>query len=136
MPLTRLRESIFPNVPPYLTFISPNDKYDDGEEPPEELVIHFTVAYGTSKTVLECIHRFGARIVEWTSADFGNLPGPAWDMLVVCEKSHPVDFEQLPPEMKINKFPSTSALSRKDKMWCNYKRLQKRNGKKFFAFLP
>ena len=64
MPLTRLRESIFPNVPPYLTFISPNDKYDDGEEPPEELVIHFTVAYGTSKTVLECINRFGARIVE------------------------------------------------------------------------
>ena len=64
MPLTRLRESIFPNVPPYLTFIGPDEKYDDGEEPPEEFVIHYTVAYGTSKTVLECIQRLGARVVE------------------------------------------------------------------------
>ena len=66
MPLTRLREAIFPNVPPYLTFIGPNEKYDDGEEPPEELIIHYTVAHGTSKTVLECIERFGARTIEVT----------------------------------------------------------------------
>jgi len=136
MMLTRLRESIFPNVPPYLTFIGPNDKYEEGEEAPEELVIHYTVAHGTSKTVLECIERFGARIIEWSSADFGNIPGPAWDMIVVMDKSHPVDFGQLPPETKINKFPTTLALSRKDKMWNNYKRLQKKFGKKFFAFLP
>jgi len=135
MSVTRIRESIFPNVPPYLTFIGPEEKYDDGEEPPEEFVIHYTVAYGTSKTVLECIQRLGARIVEWSSADFGTHPGPAWDMLVVCEKSHPVDFDQLPPEMKINKFPTTSALSRKDQMWNNFRRLQKKFGKKYFAFL-
>ena len=39
----------------------------------------------------------------------------------VGDKSHPVDFSQLPPEMRINKFPSTAALSRKDQMWNNYK---------------
>jgi len=136
MPLTRLRESIFPNVPPYLTFIGPNEKYDDGDDPPDELVIHYTLAHGTSKTVSECVERFGAKILEWSSADFGHLPGPAWDMLLVCEKSHPVDYSQLPPETKISKFPTTSALSRKDKMWVNYRRMQKKHGKKFFAFLP
>merc|ERR1711915_142186 len=136
MPVKRLRNSIFPNVAPFLTFIAPDEQYEDGEEPPEELVVNYTVAYGTSKTVLECIQRFGAKVIVWSSSDFGSNPGPAWDMLVVCEKSHPVNFDSLPAEMRINKFPTTSSLSRKDQMWNNYRQLQKKHGKKYFAFLP
>ena len=64
MPVKRLRNSIFPNVAPFLTFIAPDEQYEDGEEPPEELVVNYTVAYGTSKTVLECIQRFGAKVIE------------------------------------------------------------------------
>ena len=60
----RLRQSIFPNIPPYLTFIPPEERYEEGEECPEELVIHYTVAQWTSLTVRDTIERFGARIVE------------------------------------------------------------------------
>ena len=64
MSVERLRQSIFPNIPPYLTFIPPEERYVEGEECPEELVIHYTVAQWTSLTVRETIERFGARIVE------------------------------------------------------------------------
>ena len=64
MSASRLRQSIFPNIPPYLTFISPEERYQEGEECPEELVIHYTVAQWTSNTVRDTIERFGARIVE------------------------------------------------------------------------
>ena len=64
MPLTRLRGSLFPNVAPYLTFIGPNESYDEDTELPEDLVINFTVAPFSSKTVHECIQRLGARVIE------------------------------------------------------------------------
>ena len=38
--------------------------YVDGEECPEELVIHFTVAQWSSNTVRDTVARFGARIIE------------------------------------------------------------------------
>ena len=64
MSASRLRQSIFPNIPPYLTFIPPDQTYQEGEECPEELVIHFTVAQWSSLTVRDTITRLGARIVE------------------------------------------------------------------------
>ena len=39
-------------------------RYAEGEECPEEMVIHFTVAQWSSNTVRDCITRFGARIIE------------------------------------------------------------------------
>ena len=68
MSASRLRQSIFPNIPPYLTFISPEETYQEGAECPEELIIHYTVAQWTSLTVRDTIERFGARIVEVRSA--------------------------------------------------------------------
>ena len=38
--------------------------YVDGDECPEELVIHFTVAQWSSNTVRDTVARFGARIIE------------------------------------------------------------------------
>jgi len=132
----RLRESIFPNVPPFLVLIGPNERYDDGDECPEELVIHWTVAQWSSNTVRDTITRFGARIIEWTSADWGKHPGPAWDMIIVGDQSHPVDFSSLDPGIRLNKFPTTNPLCRKDLMWNNFKAMQKKYGRKYFAFMP
>ena len=64
MPVTRIRPALFPNCPPYLTFIGPNENYDDGEDPPKDLMINFTVAKGTSLLVLECLQRFGVTLVQ------------------------------------------------------------------------
>jgi len=133
---TRLRDSIFPNCSPYLTFIGPNESYDDGEECPEELVVYFTVAQWSSNTVRDTITRFGAKILEWTSAEFGKFPGPAWDMIIVGDQSHPVDFSSLDPGIRLNKFPTTNPLCRKDLMWNNFKAMQKKYGRRYFAFMP
>jgi len=132
----RLRASIFPNVPPYLHFAGPDESYDEGEECPEELVIHFTVAQWSSNTVRDCIAKFGARIIEWSSAEFGKQPGPAWDMIIVGDQSHPVDFTNLSPLTRLNKFPTTNPLCRKDLMWNNFKMMQKKFSKRYFAFMP
>lgn len=134
--VARIRESMFPNVPPYLTFIGPDQSYVDGEECPEELVIHFTVAQWSSNTVRDTVARFGARIIEWTSAEWGKWPGPAWDMIIVGDQSHPVDFSVLDPATRLNKFPTTNPLCRKDLMWNNFKAMQKKFGKRYFAFMP
>ena len=64
MSIKRLHPSLFPNCPPYLTFIGPGDKYDDGEDATKDLIISFTVAKGTSPLVLECLQRFGVSIVQ------------------------------------------------------------------------
>ena len=64
MSIKRLHPSLFPNCPPYLTFIGPGEKYDDGEDAPKELMINFTFAKGTSPLVLECLQRFAVSIVQ------------------------------------------------------------------------
>ena len=66
MPVNRLRPPLFPGFPPYLKFLSPDEKYDDGEDAPKELAIKFTVARGTSPLVLECLQRLGVSLVQVT----------------------------------------------------------------------
>ena len=57
-------------------------------------------------------------------------------MIIVGDQSHPVDFSILDPATRINKFPNTNPLCRKDLMWNNFKAMQKKFGKKYFAFMP
>ena len=75
-------------------------------------------------------------LLQWTSAEFGKQPGPAWDMIIVGDQSHPVDFSQLDPAIRMNKFPTTNPLTRKDQMSNNFRAMQKKFGKKYFAFMP
>ena len=75
-------------------------------------------------------------LLQWTSAEFGKQPGPAWDMIIVGDQSHPVDFTQLHPAIRMNKFPTTNPLTRKDQMSNNFRAMQKKFGKKYFAFMP
>ena len=60
----RLRPSIFPGCPPYLTFLSPQEEYEDGQEPIEELVMSLKAPPGTSLPIIECFQRFGFSIDE------------------------------------------------------------------------
>ena len=38
--------------------------------------------------------------------------------------------------IRLNKFPTTNPLCRKDLMWNNFKAMQKKFGKRYFAFMP
>ena len=64
MPVQRLQPSLFPNCPPYLKFLAPNQRYEEGDDAPKELVLKFTVAKGTSLLVVECLQRFGVSIIQ------------------------------------------------------------------------
>ena len=57
-------------------------------------------------------------------------------MIIVGDQSHPVDFSQLDPAYRMNKFPTTNPLTRKDLMSNNFRAMQKKFGKKYFAFMP
>ena len=58
----RLRPSLFPGHDPYLNFLGPEDDYDEEEDITQE----FTVARGTGPVILDCLNKFGFKIIEVT----------------------------------------------------------------------
>ena len=60
----RVRPSLFPGCPPFLTFVSPGEEYEDGDEYMEELGMPFMAPIGTSPPILECFQRFGFKFLE------------------------------------------------------------------------
>eukprot|EP00092_Neocalanus_flemingeri_P003383 GFUD01003624.1.p1 GENE.GFUD01003624.1~~GFUD01003624.1.p1 ORF type:complete len:534 (+),score=140.74 GFUD01003624.1:66-1667(+) len=132
----RLRPSLFPDCAPYLNFLSPEEEYEGGQDPLDELVMSFTAPTGTSPPILECFQRFGFTIVEWTTRDLLDLTGPAWDHVIVREKSGHLNYRQMAAAVKVNKLPGTFSLCRKDQLWNNYRLLQTKWGSGMFSFLP
>ena len=60
----RLRPGLFPGCAAYLTFLSPEEEYEDDQEPVEELVMSFKAPLGTSPPIIECFQRCGFKFVE------------------------------------------------------------------------
>ena len=124
-----MRSSLFPNCPPYLNFIGPDETYDkDVVEEDCFKNIQLCVAKGTSPSVLDCFSRLGVTIVkvlylfimkyqseyfhnnyktcfQWdTDANLRSRGGPVWDHVFVCEKGHFIPFEDLHPAIKVKNF--------------------------------
>ena len=60
----RVRPSLFPGYPPYLNFVGPGEDYEDGEKLEEDLGLEFTVARGTGPVIMDCLNKFGFKIIE------------------------------------------------------------------------
>ena len=56
--------------------------------------------------------------------------------MIVCDKGHPISFRTLGSGVKINRFPNTAAICRKDRLCTNFHAMQKKFGKKIFNFIP
>lgn len=137
----RLRPALFPGCPLYLTFIGGVEEYDEGSELPEELVgaLSCTLAEKCSPSILEMFARLCGlnNCITWgLSQDLAGRPGPVWDHVIVCDKGHPISFRTLGAGVKINRFPNTAAVCRKDRLLANYTAMQKKHGKKAFNFIP
>ena len=88
----RLRPALVPCWPPYLAFLPPGAEYT--EPPPEGgLGVVWRLAPQTSVLVRELVERLGASVVEWQEKDLAQLDGPAWDHLLVCERTQDDDFK-------------------------------------------
>ena len=48
----------------------------------------------------------------------------------------PVQFRTMQENQKVNHFPGTFHIGRKDRLWKNYRRLQLKYGEEEFDFLP
>jgi len=128
-----IRLSIFPGWPQFVHFISPEEEY---ESTVDLGWFFWNLPSASSPLVIEAIRRARCSIKEENSREWLEKRGPVWDHLLVSEKSNPLDFSGLHPSVKINKFPGSSTLCRKDKLWTNFDWLRKKFGTKVFAFLP
>ncbi|XP_015113315.1 tubulin polyglutamylase TTLL4 [Diachasma alloeum] len=120
-----LRRSLFPNVPPYIIFQS----YDsEGHNLPITVTkyLKWKLSTMTPLLVRRTVVNSGFRLVK-KSQDWIGTWGK--HMKSNC-------FKSLRDSQKVNHFPGTFHIGRKDRLWRNLSRLISKHGRKEFGFVP
>lgn len=121
------RRSLFPHVPPYISFQS----YDCSEQDyrlPRELTrhLHWQLSTITPRLVRRTLVNSGYRLFkkpqEWCGV-WGKHMKSAM-------------FKNIKEHQKVNHFPGTFQIGRKDRLWRNLSRMMMKHGKKIFGFIP
>merc|ERR1712156_168353 len=137
MEATPLRDSLFPNVPPYLRFLPPSQSYHPPI--PEELSkVVWAAPNGISPIVEEGVKHAQLTLKQGQEArmDSQNVIS-IWETLPVTEKGKDeIKFSELKQEAKINQFPGLFVIGRKDRLWTSYEKMRNRYGRENFGFLP
>jgi len=137
---SRLRESLFVDVPPYHRFLPPYERYEDPAcKGLEEEEWQFPAQI--MPIVRDIVSHAGFKIVKGLlrSSEENEVisAGNIWDNLPLVEKDlDAIDFRRLKEAVKINKFPAFIDLNRKDRLWKNFRRMQMFYGKEAFGFHP
>ncbi|XP_053672131.1 tubulin monoglutamylase TTLL4-like [Anopheles nili] len=120
-----LAPSLFPYVPPYLTFATHEEK-----GPPMPPAIHKVLKWKltliTPIVVRKVLLNSGFRLLKKTNDWIGT-----WGkhMKSTC-------FKTLRPYQKFNHLPGSFQIGRKDRVWRNLQTQMNRHGKKEFGFMP
>ncbi|XP_034940775.1 tubulin polyglutamylase TTLL4-like [Chelonus insularis] len=120
-----LRRSLFPNVPPYIVFHS----YDStGHELPAAVTKHlkWELSNITPQLVRRTVVNSGFRLEKKSQEWLGT-----WGkhMKSNC-------FKYLQNNQKVNHFPGTFHVGRKDRLWRNLCRMMIKHGRREFGFVP
>lgn len=122
-----LRLSQFPNVPPTINFMLHNEV--SSNQLPDELrkQLKWRLSNITPAIVKRCASNTGFRLmrktcIDWTATWGKHMKSP--------------QFREVKSGQKINHFPGTFNIGRKDRLWKNYHRLMLKFGKSEFGFLP
>ncbi|XP_060848643.1 tubulin monoglutamylase TTLL4-like isoform X1 [Rhopalosiphum padi] len=120
-----LRPSLFSNMPPYIRFSSHDMK---GESFPLSLqkLLKWKLSSITPIVVRRTIQNSGFKLVR-KSNDWVGTWGK--HMKSLC-------FKTLREQQKLNHFPGTFQIGRKDRLWKNLHRLMLKYGKEHFGFIP
>lgn len=120
-----LRPSLFSNMPPYIRFSSHDIK---GESFPLSLqkLLKWKLSSITPIVVRRTIQNSGFKLVR-KSNDWVGTWGK--HMKSLC-------FKTLREQQKLNHFPGTFQIGRKDRLWKNLHRLMLKYGKENFGFIP
>ena len=60
----RVRPSLFPGFPPFLTFLAPGENCPHDEDDIGEIAPAWSLAPGTSSLIVECLQRSGVQIQQ------------------------------------------------------------------------
>jgi len=152
--LSQLRPSLFPNLPPFINFLTPTQKYEKFVrlEIPWNL---WTACH--NPLLLRCMLRAGFQPRQITEATYKNLKGAVWDsidsrtrFLMLCkitdspqkatallaESAKSKDLLKMNKELKINRMPGLLSICRKDELAKKHARFNQRFGQQEFDFVP
>uniref|UniRef100_A0A182INZ1 Tubulin polyglutamylase TTLL4 n=1 Tax=Anopheles atroparvus TaxID=41427 RepID=A0A182INZ1_ANOAO len=124
-PAGPLAPSLFPYVPPYLTFAEHDEK---GPPMPPSIhkVLKWKLTLITPIVVRKVLINSGFRLLKKTN-DWVGVWGK--HMKSTC-------FKTLRPYQKFNHLPGSFQIGRKDRVWRNLQTQMNRHGKKEFGFMP
>uniref|UniRef100_A0A182SYZ7 Tubulin polyglutamylase TTLL4 n=1 Tax=Anopheles maculatus TaxID=74869 RepID=A0A182SYZ7_9DIPT len=120
-----LAPSLFPYVPPYLTFATHDEK---GPPMPPSIhkVLKWKLTLITPIVVRKVLQNSGFRLLKKTN-DWIGIWGRHMKSTL---------FKTLRPYQKFNHLPGSFQIGRKDRMWRNLQTQMNRHGKKEFGFMP
>ncbi|XP_015607158.1 tubulin polyglutamylase TTLL4 isoform X2 [Cephus cinctus] len=120
------RRSLFPNVPPYISFQS-HDSQGQSNLPFEiRRHLKWRLSSITPLLVRRTLTNSGFRLFKKAS-DWSGVWGK--HMKSTC-------FKIIKEYQKVNHFPGTFQIGRKDRLWRNLSRLMARHGRREFGFVP
>jgi len=124
-PLPAFNVSLFSHVPPAINFCQYNEKTETMPAVIQRLlkwrVTNITPLI-VKKTVLNSGFKMTKKTVMWNGTWGKHMKSPL--------------FKEIREFQKLNHFPGTFQIGRKDKLWKNFLRLQTKFGKEEFGFIP
>ncbi|KAK4873639.1 hypothetical protein RN001_012999 [Aquatica leii] len=120
-----IRQSLFPNVPPYLSF-KLHDASDSKDYPSAFRHLKWKLSTITPILIRKTLINSGFRMVrksnEWMGSWGKHMKSPM--------------FKTLKEMQKLNHFPGTFQIGRKDRLWRNLQKLMHVYGHREFGFMP
>jgi len=122
-----LRRSLFSNIPPTINFMLHNEMSAHQLTDDLRKQLKWKLSNITPAIVKRCASNSGFRLMRKTCSDWSATWG---------KHMKPPAFKEIKETQKINHFPGTFNIGRKDRLWKNYHRLMLKHGKTEFGFLP
>ncbi|KAJ8916833.1 hypothetical protein NQ315_005840 [Exocentrus adspersus] len=120
-----IRPSLFPNIPPYIHF-NTHDSEDEFKVPNGRKFFKWKLSTITPVVVRKTLTNSGFALVrksnQWLGTWGKHMKSPM--------------FKTLKETQKLNHFPGTFQLGRKDRLWRNFQKMINKFGYKEFGFLP
>jgi len=121
------RTSLFSNIPPSINFLLPSEVLLQDFHPDVKHLLTWKLSSITPSIVRSCVRKSSYRLVKKCEKDWSATWG---------KSMRPAQFRMMQENQKVNHFPGTFHIGRKDRLWKNYRRLQLKYGEDEFDFLP
>ncbi|KAF5270599.1 hypothetical protein FQA39_LY01337 [Lamprigera yunnana] len=126
-----LRQSLFLHIPPYLSFKLYNESDSKDHHPPAFRYLKWKLSTITPILIRKTLTNSGFRLVRSELSEDSNEWMGTWGK----HMKSPM-FKTLKEMQKLNHFPGTFQIGRKDRLWRNLQKLMQHYGNKEFGFMP